>query len=55
MQIGDVESVIEERRLKSILEGSPIAANNAVVGNNGLKDASWAMIGWKMPLLLWAR
>ena len=40
MQIGDVESVIEERRLKSILEGCPVAADDAVVGNDGLKDAT---------------
>ena len=40
MQIGDVESVIEERRLKSILEGCPVAADYAVVGNDGQEDAT---------------
>ena len=40
MQIGDVESVIEERRLKSILEGCPVAADDAVVCDDGLEDAT---------------
>ena len=40
MQIGDVESIIEERRLKSILEGCPVAADDAVVGDDGLEDAT---------------
>ena len=52
MQIGDVESVIEERRLKSILEGCPVAADDAVVGDDGLEDAAvvvstMAMLGRK--------
>ena len=49
MQIGDVESVIEERRLKSILEGCPVAADDAVVGNDGLEDA--AVVVGTMPML----
>ena len=40
MQVRDVESIIEERRLKSILEGCPVAADDAVVGNDGLEDAT---------------
>ena len=40
MQIGDVESIIEERCLKSILEGCPVAADDAVVGDDGLEDAT---------------
>ena len=40
MQVRDVESIIEERRLKSILEGCPVAADDAVVGDDGLENAT---------------
>ena len=49
MQVRDVESIIEERRLKCILEGCPVAADDAVVGNDGLEDAT-VVVG-TMPML----
>ena len=50
MQVRDVESIIEERRLKSILEGCPIAADDAVVGDDGLEDAT-VVVGTMTMLL----